>query len=76
MSLGTRLATRVSFAPRYGSSLFLWLGPSSDTIQQLVLGLGKDSVAYMDQAPVPPDDGEILVIELTAKRRQRQLRPN
>jgi len=22
--------------------------------------MGKDSVAYMDQAPVPPDDGEIL----------------
>jgi hypothetical protein len=68
MSLGTRLATRVSFA----TSVLLFRGccgwaPASDTIQQLVLGMGKDSVAYMDQAPAPPDDGEILVIEVDGK---------
>jgi hypothetical protein len=38
---------------------FCGWAPSSDTIQQLVLGMGKNSVAYMDQAPAPPDDGEI-----------------
>jgi hypothetical protein len=68
LSVGTRLATRMSFA----ASVLLFRcfcgwAPSSDTIQQLVLGMGKDSVAYMDQAPVPPDDGEILVIEVDGK---------
>ena len=68
MSVATRLATRVSFS----ASVLLFRGfcgwaPCSDTIQQLVLGLGKDSVAYMDQAPVPPEDGEILVIEVDGK---------
>src|SRR6266704_1076198 len=68
MSLGTRLATRVSFAASVRLfRCFCGWAPSSDTIQQLVLGMGKDSVAYMDQAPVPPDDGEILVIEVDGK---------
>lgn len=68
MSVATRLATRVSFS----ASVLLFRGfcgwaPCSDTIQQLVLGMGKDSVAYMDQAPAPPEDGEILVIEVDGK---------
>jgi hypothetical protein len=46
---------------------FCGWAPSSNTIQQLVLGMGKDSVAYMNQAPAPPDDGEILVIEVDGK---------
>jgi len=46
MSGATRLATRVSFS----ASVLLFRGfcgwaPCSDTIQQLVLGMGKDSVA-------------------------------
>src|SRR6266404_2764762 len=68
MSLGTRFATRVSFAASVRLfRCFCGWAPSSDTIQQLVLGMGKDSVAYMDQAPVPPDDGEIVVIEVDGK---------
>jgi hypothetical protein len=68
MSVATRLATRVSFS----ASVLLFRSfcgwaPCSDTIQQLVLGMGKDSVAYMDQAPAPPEDGEILVIEVDGK---------
>lgn len=68
MSVATRLATRVSFS----ASVLLFRGfcgwaPCSDTIQQLALGMGKDSVAYMDQAPAPPEDGEILVIEVDGK---------
>lgn len=68
MSVATRLATRVSFS----ASVLLFRSfcgwaPCSDTIQQLVLGMGKESVAYMDQAPAPPEDGEILVIEVDGK---------
>ena len=68
MSLVTRLATRVSFAAsvllfRY----FYGWAPSSETIQQLILGMGKDSVAYMAQAQAPPNDGDILVIEVDGK---------
>jgi hypothetical protein len=68
MSLVTRLATRVSFA----ASVLLFRcfygwAPSSEAIQHLIIGMGKDSVAYMEQAPAPPDDGEILVIEVDGK---------
>lgn len=68
MSLVSRLATRMSFSAsvllfRY----FCGWAPSSDTIQQLVLGMGKDSVGYMDQAQAPSDDGDILVIEVDGK---------
>ncbi len=68
MSLVTRLATRVSFsASVLLFRCFCGWAPSSDTIQQLVLGMGKDSVGYMDQAQAPSDDGDILVIEVDGK---------
>jgi len=47
--------------------MFLWLAPSSEALQHLVIGLGKDSVAYMEQAQAPTDDGEILIIEVDGK---------
>src|SRR5216683_2843839 len=68
MSLGTRLATRVSFAAsvRLFRCFYGW-APSSEALQHLVIGLGKDSVAYMEQAQAPTDDGEILIIEVDGK---------
>lgn len=68
ISLATRLATRMSFA----ASVLLFRcfygwAPSSEAIQLLVIGMGKESGAYMEQAPAPPDDGEILVIEVDGK---------
>jgi hypothetical protein len=74
----------------FSASVLLFRGfcgwaPCSDTIQQLVRGMGQDSVAYMDQAPAPPEDGEIWVIEVDGKatptataaelKKQRDKRP-
>jgi hypothetical protein len=68
MSLATRLATRVSFA----ASVLLFRcfygwAPSSETIQELIIGMGKESGAYMDQASPSSEDGDILVIEVDGK---------
>src|SRR2546422_5007544 len=68
LSLVTRLATRVSFA----ASVLLFRcfygwAPSSEAIQHLIIGMGKDSGAYMEQAQVSSDDGDILVIEVDGK---------
>lgn len=68
ISLVTRLATRVSFsASVLLCRCFYGWSPSSEAIQHLVLGLGKDGIAYMDQAQAPRDDGDILIIEVDGK---------
>ena len=68
MSLVTRLATRVSFsASVLLFRCFYGWSPSSEAIQHLIIGMGKDSVAYMEQAQAPTDDGDILVIEVDGK---------
>jgi hypothetical protein len=68
ISLVTRLATRVSFsASVLLCRCFYGWSPSSEAIQHLVIGLGKASVAYLEQAQAPSDDGDILVIEVDGK---------
>src|SRR6266851_476323 len=68
MSLVTRLATRVSFSAsvRLFRCFYGW-APSSETIQHLIIGMGKESGAYMDQSSPPSDDGDIFVIEVDGK---------
>jgi hypothetical protein len=68
MSLATRLATRVSF----GSCTILFKcfynwSPSTDSIEQLILGLGREAGAYMEVFDPPEGDGEVLVIEIDGK---------
>jgi hypothetical protein len=68
MSLATKLATRVSF----GVSVILFKcfyswSPSSEAIESLVLGMGMDCSAYMEQVQARPGDGEVLVIEVDGK---------
>ena len=68
MSLATRLATRVSFSASVVLfRCFYGWAPSSEAIQLLILGMGKDSVAYMEHAQAPIDDGDILIIEVDGK---------
>jgi hypothetical protein len=68
MSLVTRLATRVSFsASVLLFRCFYGWAPSSEALQHLILGIGKDSGAYMEQAPAPTEDGEVLIIEVDGK---------
>lgn len=68
ISLATKLATRMSFA---SSALVFWCfygwSPSSEAIQHLVLGMGRDTIAYMEHLDAPEGDGDILVIEVDGK---------
>ena len=68
ISLATKLSTRMSFsASVLILKSFLGWSPSSEAIQCLVLGMGKDSTLYMEQTDAPKDDGEVLVIEVDGK---------
>lgn len=68
ISLSTKLATRVSFSTSVLLfKCFLQWSPSSSSIQSLVQGMGRDSVAYMEQVAPPEGDGEVLVIEVDGK---------
>jgi hypothetical protein len=46
---------------------FYGWAPSSETIQHLIIGMGKESGASMDQFSPPSDDGDIFVIEVDGK---------
>ncbi len=68
MNLATRLATRMSFSASvllfrcfYGWAL------SSEALQHLILGLGKESRTYMAHAQAPTEEGEVLIIEVDGK---------
>jgi hypothetical protein len=68
VSLVTRLATKMSYAQaRLVVTCFLGWSPSTSTIEKAVLGLGKNTQAWFEQAPPPPHDGETLVIMLDSK---------
>ena len=64
----TRLATRMS----YGAAALVcraalnW-SPSSESIEGLVLGLGRHAAPYMQQCAAPEAEGEVLVIEVDGK---------
>jgi hypothetical protein len=68
ISFVTRLATRMSFAAsRMLCRSVLGWSPSTEAIEQLVLGLGRQAQPYMEQQAAPADDGEVLVIEVDGK---------
>lgn len=67
-SLMTRLATKLSYAQVTGVlTSFLGWSPCQLTIERTVLGLGRYTTAWFEQAPVPPDDGEVLIIQIDSK---------
>ena len=68
MQLVARLATRLSFAATHlvCKAVLRW-SPATETIEQVVLGLGREAAAFMQQLPAPPEDGEVLVIEEDGK---------
>jgi hypothetical protein len=68
MYLVGRLATRMSFAAaRLVCKAMLRWSPATETIEQVVLGLGRQAAPFMQQLAAPPDDGEVLVIEKDGK---------
>jgi hypothetical protein len=37
---------------------------ATETIEQVVLGMGKEAAPFMKQLPAPPDDDAVSVIEI------------
>ena len=68
LSTGARLATRMSFEEaREVLGWFVPQPPSTEVLEQTVLGLGHHTASWFEVAPVPEDDGEVLVVMLDGK---------
>ncbi|WP_028582171.1 ISKra4 family transposase [Desulfogranum japonicum] len=68
MKLAAKLATRVSFGTciLLLRSFYGW-SPSKESIQDMVLGIGREASCYMETANFTEDEGEVLVIEVDGK---------
>lgn len=67
-SYAARIATKVSYAQTaLILNLFLHWSPAQESIEGLVLGLGRHTAAWFEQAPAPEGDGEVLVIQIDSK---------
>ncbi len=68
LSLAARLATKLSFAQVHVTLLwFLTRAPSTEVIEQTVLGLGRYTADWFERAPARKGDGEVLVIQVDSK---------
>lgn len=68
LSLGARLATMMSFAKAQGLLCwFLGQAPATEVLEQTVLGLGRRTSGWLEQAPAPEGDGEVLIIQVDGK---------
>jgi len=62
------LATKMSFASAAMTlKSFLGWAPSTKTIEQATLGLGRHTAAWFEKAPPPEDDGEVLIVQVDSK---------
>lgn len=68
LALAVRLATRTSFAEsREQLGWFLPTAPSTEVIEQAVLGYGRHTQEWFRVVPAPEGDGEVLVIQVDSK---------
>jgi hypothetical protein len=68
LTMAARLATKLSFAEaRTTLAAFVPNAPSTEVIEQTVLGLGRYTADWFAQAPAPEGDGEVLVIMFDSK---------
>jgi hypothetical protein len=68
MQLVGKLATRMSFAAtRLVCKAVLQWAPATETIERVVLGLGRAAAPFMEQLSAPAHEGEVLVIETDGK---------
>jgi hypothetical protein len=69
ISLACRLATYLSYAKvTLVLEAFWGWSPSTETVEQWVLGVARQGSAYMASSPpLPEADGEVLVIEVDGK---------
>jgi hypothetical protein len=64
----TNLATRMSFgAARVVCRMALNWTPAQETIEECVLGMGRQAAAFVKQQPAPAGDGDVLLIEIDCK---------
>jgi hypothetical protein len=63
-----RLATRMSFkaAQMVCKAVLNW-APATETIEEVVLGMGRTAAPFMKQLEAPPNDGIVLIIEVDGK---------
>jgi hypothetical protein len=67
-SLAARIATKVSYAQAgLVLGLFLEWAPAQESIEGMVLGLGRHTSAWFESAPAPVGDGALLVIQIDSK---------
>ncbi len=88
LSLAVRLATKLSFAETHTMlGCFVPAPPSTEVIEQTVLGFGACTREWAAFAPPPEGDGEVLVLQFDGKaaptataremeRRRGKRRPN
>ena len=63
-----RLATRMSFkAAKMVCQAVLNWAPATETIEQVVLGMGRDAAPFLKQLKAPKEEGEVLIIEVDGK---------
>lgn len=68
LSLSARLATKMAFGEAQTTlELFLPAPPSTEVIQQTVLGLGKFTGEWFEQLQAPEGDGDVLVVMIDSK---------
>jgi hypothetical protein len=68
LSQAARLACKMSFTEARGIlASFVFQAPSTEVIEKTVLGLGHHTAAWYASAPVPDDDGDVLVIQIDSK---------
>jgi hypothetical protein len=68
ISFVTRLCTRLSYqGAKLVCQYAVGWSPSKESMQHLVLGLGRHAAEYMAVAPPPEKEGEVLVIEVDGK---------
>lgn len=63
-----KLATMMSYAAAVSvMASFLRWSPSTKTIERATLGLGGYTGAWFEEQAPPPDDGEVLVVQIDSK---------
>lgn len=68
LSVAVRLATRVSFSD--ACELLRWflpVAPSTEVVEGALLGYGRHTPTWFEEAPAPEDDGPVLIIHIDSK---------
>ena len=68
LAIAVRLATKMSFAEsREVLGWFIPKAPSTEVIEQAVLGFGRHTGEWFEQAKAPENDGDVLIIMIDSK---------